>query len=54
LNAVTFNTSSITTAEALVNAYVATAPHAAQAATASQAEVNVVGDSPNHDLATAA
>jgi hypothetical protein len=54
LAAVTANASSITTAEALVNTYVATAPHAAQAATGSQAAVNVVGVSPSHDLAIAA
>jgi hypothetical protein len=54
LAAVTSSASSITTAEALVNAYVATAPQAAQAATASPAEVNVVGVSPSHDLAIAA
>jgi hypothetical protein len=54
LAAVTSSASSITTAEALVNTYVATAPHAAQAATSSQAAVNVVGVSPSHDLAIAA
>ena len=54
LNAVTSNTSSIATAEAIVNAYVATAPLASQSATASQAEVNLVGVSPSHDLASAA
>ena len=54
LGAVTFNTSSIATAEAIVNTYVGTAPLASQSATASQAEVNVVGISPNHDLAVAA
>jgi hypothetical protein len=54
LAAVTSSASSVTTAEALVNTYVATAPHAAQAATSSQAAVNVVGVSPSHDLAIAA
>ena len=54
LNAVTFNASSIATAEAIVNAYVQTAPSASQAAMASQAEVNVVGISPSHDLVIAA
>ena len=54
LAAVTSSASSVTTAEALVNTYVATAPHAAQAATLSQAAVNVVGVSPSHDLAIAA
>jgi hypothetical protein len=46
--AVTSNASSIATAEGIVNAYVQTAP------TASQAEVNLVGISPSHDLAIAA
>jgi hypothetical protein len=54
LAAVTSSASSVTTAEALVNTYVATAPHAAQAATSSQAEVNLVGVSASHDLAIAA
>ena len=51
LSAVTFNTSSIATAEAIVNAYVQTAPSASQSAT--QAEVSLVGISPSHDLAIA-
>ena len=54
LNAVTSSASSVTTAEALVNTYVATAPHAAQAAASSQSEVGLVGISPSHDLAIAA
>jgi hypothetical protein len=54
MGAVTFNASSIATAEAIVNTYVATAPAASQSATASQAEVNVVGVTPSHDLALAA
>ena len=54
LGVVTSNTSSIATAEAIVDAYVATAPHAAQAATTSQSAVNVVGVTPSHDLAIAA
>ena len=54
LSAVTFNSSSITTAEAIVDAYVQTAPSASQSATASQAEVNLVGIAPSHDLAIAA
>jgi hypothetical protein len=52
LAAVTSSASSVTTAEAIVNTYVKTAPHAS--VTASQAEVNVVGISPSHDLAIAA
>jgi hypothetical protein len=54
LKAVTFSASSITTAEAIVDAYVLTAPSASQAATASQTEVNLVGMSPSHDLLNAA
>jgi Rieske Fe-S protein len=50
LSAVTFNASSIATAEAIVNSYVQTAPSAAQAATASQTEVNLVGISTGQDL----
>ena len=53
-NAVTFNQSSIATAEAIIEAYVKTAAHAAQTATASQTEVGVVGVTPSHDLAIAA
>jgi hypothetical protein len=54
LSAVTFNASSIATAEAIVNSYVQTAPSAAQAATASQTEVNLVGISTGQDLTHAA
>jgi hypothetical protein len=54
LSTVTFNTSSIATAEAIVDAYVKTAPAASQSATAAQAEVSLVGISPSHDLAIAA
>ena len=53
LSAVTFNALSIATAEAIVDAYVKTAPSTAQAATALQTEVNLVGTSPSHDLAIA-
>ena len=49
-----YNTSSVATAEAIIDAYVKTAPAASQSATASQAEVNVVGISPSQDLAIAA
>ena len=54
VSGVTYSQLSIATAEAIVDAYVKTAPTASQAATASQAEVNLVGISPSHDLASAA
>ena len=53
LAAVTSSASSVTTAEAIVDTYVKTAPAASQAATGLQAEVNVVGVSPSHDVAIA-
>jgi hypothetical protein len=49
--AATSSASSVATAEALINAYVQTAPAASQSATA---EVNLVGTSPSHDLVIAA
>ena len=54
LAAVTANASSVTTAEAIVDTYVKTAPAASHSATVSQAEVGLVGTSPSHDLAVAA
>ena len=54
LAAVTLSASSVTTAEAIVDAYVKTAPAASHSATVSQAEVGLVGVSANHDLAIAA
>ena len=50
LSAVTFNTSSIATAEAIVDSYVQTESSASQTVTASQAQVNLVGLSTGHDL----
>ena len=54
LDAVTFNASSIATAESIVDVYVQTVPSASQSATASPAEVSLVGISQSHDGGIAA